>query len=305
MNAPPLNLMHHPASYREVYRSRDIDACEHRAFVLRAVGIDHVLGTVDGAFVLFVAAHDAARALHHLSEYDAENWRREHPAPPLRLHGFAGTAALAYAFVLVAVAYLAGAGAGGRDWFEIGALTPTLTGTGEWWRVITALTLHSDAGHLLSNLAFGIVFGYFAAQLMGAGSAWLSILLAGALGNWIDSAVMPGEHRTIGASTAVFATLGMVAAYAWRQRAAGSLRWAHRVAPLVAAVALLALTGTGGERTDVVAHLTGFGSGALMGLVHASPRPSQFLERIQQRWSAVAALVLICGAWGWAFSAAT
>jgi rhomboid protease GluP len=305
MNAPPLNFMHPPASYREVYRSRDIDACEQRAFVLRAVGIEHVLGSVDGAFVLFVASHDAPRAAHHLGEYEAENLRRERPEPPLRLHGFAGTAALAYALVLVAIAYLAGAGAGGRDWFEIGALTPALTGSGEWWRVITALTLHSDAAHLLGNLAFGAVFGYFAAQLMGAGSAWLSILLAGALGNWIDSAVMPDAHRTIGASTAVFATLGMVAAYAWRQRTGISLRWAHRVAPLVAAVALLALTGTGGERTDVVAHLTGFGSGALLGLLHASPRPRRLLARVQQRWAAIIALVVICGAWGWAFAAAT
>ncbi len=42
-------------------------------------------------------------------------------------------------------------------------------------------------------------------------------------------------------------------------------RWAYRYAPIVAGVALLAFLGVGGERTDVLAHLAGFVTGALAG----------------------------------------
>jgi hypothetical protein len=40
----------------------------------------------------------------------------------------------------------------------------------------------------------------------------------------------------------------------------------------VAGVILLGFTGAGGERTDVLAHLTGFAMGALAGVAHATWR---------------------------------
>ncbi len=287
--------------YIEVYRSRDQGACEHRAFVLRAVGIEHLLGVQDEYFVLYVVEPLAYRAMDELARYEQESVPKEPPQAPLELHGFATGSTLAYAFALVLCGYLAGVQFGQHDWFEIGALTPHLTRDGEGWRTITALTLHADIGHLLGNLAFGGLFGYFAAQLIGSGSAWLSILLAGALGNWVDSVLMSEGRVTIGASTAVFATLGMVAAYALLRHTAGAPRWAHRWAPLVVAVALLAFTGASGERTDVVAHLTGFAAGAVIGLLHAIRSTGALLEKIPQWLSGVTACTLLLGAWTWAF----
>ena len=70
----------------------------------------------------------------------------------------------------------------------------------------------------------------------------------------------------------MFATLGLLAAYAWRRRRDQGDRWAYRWAPLVAGVILLGFMGAGGERTDVLAHLTGFAMGALAGVVHACSR---------------------------------
>jgi membrane associated rhomboid family serine protease len=209
-----------------------------------------------------------------------------------------------YAFVLVLISYCAGDAVGSRDWFGIGSLLPSSESGNEVWRVVTALTLHADLGHLLGNLAFGGLFGYFAAQLVGPGTAWLSILIAGALGNWVDSTLMLAGRTTIGASTAVFATLGLVAAYSWKQHTAGALRWAHRFAPLIAAVALLAFTGAGGERTDVLAHLTGFASGALVGIGNALPQTRRFFKRIPQLASGLIAIGIVVGAWTWGFIAA-
>jgi membrane associated rhomboid family serine protease len=280
----------------EVYRSVDLLACEQRAFVLRAVGIEHVVGSEEGMFGVFVPDALARRALDELQKYESENRARSAP-PQVVLHDFAALSSVVYMLVLVLCGYLAGVQFGGIDWIDAGALVPDERSAGQAWRVITALTLHADVGHLIGNLAFGGLFGFFAAQLIGPGTAWLSILLAGALGNWVNTLLMRAQQTTIGASTAVFATLGMVACYALMRHTAGAPRWAHRWAPLVVAVALLAFTGTGGERTDVLAHLTGFAAGALVGVIHAFTPTRNVLVKIPQWASGVIALVLLAGAW--------
>ncbi|MFO7306649.1 MAG: rhomboid family intramembrane serine protease [Gammaproteobacteria bacterium] len=288
-----------PSTYRVIYRSRDYAACEQRALVLRAVGIEHVLGVAEGAYAVLVPDDRAHEAIEQLRRYEEEN-APPRTAPPLVLYGSAWVSTAVYALVLVLIAYCAGEALGTRNWFELGALLPASEARGESWRIVTALTLHADIGHLLGNLAFGGLFGYFAAQLVGPGTAWLSIVIAGALGNWVNSLLMLQGRSTIGASTAVFATLGLVAAYAWRQHSPGTLRWAHRWAPLVAGIALLAFTGAGGERTDVLAHLTGFVSGAVVGLANALPRTRAVLKRIPQLGSGLLALMLVVAAWAWA-----
>ena len=40
---------------------------------------------------------------------------------------------------------------------------------GEWWRAVTALTLHVELDHLGGNLAFGAFFGYFIGRYSGTG----------------------------------------------------------------------------------------------------------------------------------------
>jgi membrane associated rhomboid family serine protease len=111
---------------------------------------------------------------------------------------------------------------------------------------------------------------------------------------------MPPTHSAIGASTAVFATLGLLAAYSWRRRTGRSARWPYRWAPLIAAVALLALLGAGGEHTDVLAHLTGFFAGTLLGALYGGlslPLPGRAPLQLLAGASALAA---IAGAWAWA-----
>jgi membrane associated rhomboid family serine protease len=154
---------------------------------------------------------------------------------------------------MLLVGYLAGRAAFGYDWLDAGALLTGATRAGEFWRAVTALTLHLDVGHLLANLGFGTVFGLLAGQLLGPGVAWASVLAAAATANLLNAFIQPVTHSSVGASTAVFATLGLLSAYAWRKRAGQGDRWAYRWAPLVAGVILLGFTGAGGERTDVLA----------------------------------------------------
>ena len=73
---------------------------------------------------------------------------------------------------------------------------------------MTALGLHADSVHLAGNLVFGLVFGFLAGERLGWGLAWFGMLLAGALGNTLNAFVQAPDHTSVGASTAVFATLG-------------------------------------------------------------------------------------------------
>jgi len=287
-------------TYVEVFWSYLVTECDQRAFVLKAVGIEHVVTRDDNRFVLLVPEQFVEAALEHLQVYEEES-RPKPPPPPLRLHERAWAGSLVYAIVMLGIAYASNADVAGFDWYESGALRHSAITQGEWWRIVTALTLHADVAHILGNLAFGIPYGYFASQLLGGGRAWASILVAAAFANFLDAALMPVQQSSIGASTAVFAMLGIVGAYAWQRGQSRFNRWAHRWAPLVAAVALLAMTGVGDERTDVVAHLAGFGVGAGMGLVQANLHAEALDRPLVQRVLAAITCLAVVVAWTWAF----
>lgn len=292
----------HEKTYVEIFSSYLVADCDQRAFVLRAVGIRHLVTRNANRFALLVAEEFVPQALQHLQIYEEES-RPKAPAPAMQWHPGAWAGSIVYAVVMLGIAYAAGAQIGGLDWYEAGALRHSAITRGEWWRIVTALTLHADVAHILGNLAFGIPYGYFASQLLGVGRAWASILVAAAVANGFDALVMHDLQSSIGASTAVFAMLGIVGAYAWQRGHGRFNRWAHRWAPLIAAVALLAVTGVGDERTDIVAHLAGFACGIATGFLQARASWAQLDRPLWQRLLAAAALMGVIGAWGWAFAA--
>jgi rhomboid protease GluP len=177
---------------------------------------------------------------------------------------------------------------------------------GEWWRSVTALTLHRDFGHFLANLGFGLLFAGFLQQRLGGGVAWLGILLSGALGNFVNAWFYKSElHSSIGASTAVFGGLGMLMAWEFiaRWRIPHTRHWWQLVVPLGGGLALLAYLGSGDEsgatRTDYMAHFWGFMWGAFLGVIFAlMRRPTPMI----QGTCATVALILPLIAW-WLASA--
>ena len=218
-------------------------------------------------------------------------------APPAVIpFGGAGLGAGIYAAVLLLTAYCAGIQWLGMDWLESGALEPQ-AGAGEWWRAVTALTLHLDQAHLLGNLLFGVGIGILAGRVFGPGLAWASILGASAVANYLDMLISPSTHRAVGASTAVFAALGLLAGFAWRQRLTLRERFRYRWAPLFAGVCLLGFLGAGGEHVDVLGHALGFATGIALGWIYARAN----VPREPRQWPATcagaAALGLIAAAW--------
>jgi rhomboid protease GluP len=272
-------------------------ACLEYALVLEAKGVPYERVESDGGWLLVVAPPLAQAAADELTRYAAERAvRRETPA---RFVPFAGSAmgAAAYAFVLILVAYCAGIELFGVDWLRLGALESKAGAAGEWWRAVTALTLHLDQEHLLGNLLFGIGIGVLAGRMFGPGCAWLGILLSGAAANFVDMLVSPSGHRAVGASTAVFAALGLLAGFGWGERRGLRDRRIYRWAPLFAGVCLLALLGAGTERVDVLGHLLGFMTGTALGWMFARAGLPRIRSAAFQQWTGAIAAALLGGAW--------
>jgi membrane associated rhomboid family serine protease len=232
--------------------------CHEYSLVLEACSIEHELlrsGEVwrsGEIWSLSVAAAQLQKAYEEISRYAAErNLPRRAHEPVVAPHPGSAIGVFFYISILLGVAYCAGAQLFGADWLSLGSLDANARG--EWWRSVTALTLHLDQEHLLGNVLFGVVAGLAASRLLGPGVAWASILAAAAFANYTEALITPITHRAVGASTAVFAALGILSGMAWRQRLTLRERLWYRWAPLIAGICLLTLLGAGSAHVDVLA----------------------------------------------------
>ena len=281
---------------RVVFESRNRQQCSDRALVLASARIPYQMVDDGQSCAIVVPADRSPAAVEELRLYEDEN-------PPVRskprkriVYQDALPGVVGYVLVVCLVAGMAGYSYFGIDWFLAGRVDGNLIREGEWWRTITALTLHSGVRHLLGNLVFGVFFGIFAGRLLGSGVAWLAVVIAAALGNVANTLLLDSTHRSIGASTAVFATLGLLAGYVWRGQLMAQDRWSTRFGPIIGGLALLMFTGTGDENTDIGAHLlgfvSGFGMGMLLTIIGKMPAP----PRVQIAAGSIA-LGLIAIAW--------
>jgi rhomboid protease GluP len=271
--------------------------CNEFGLVLEARALPCEWIETASGWALAVAPELAQAAHDELERYAAE--RR--PARPVRRAPppFPGAplGAILYTLVLLAIAYCAGARSFRTDWFDAGALESAPGSAHAWWRAVTALTLHLDPAHLLDNLFFGVGIGVLASRLLGPGLAWASILAAGAAANYLEMLIAPPDYRAVGASTAVFAALGLLSGYAWRQRLPRRERWLYRWTPLIAGICLLALLGSGNGHVDVLGHLLGFCMGVALGWAYARMGLPRSRRTDLQLALGSAALLAVIAAW--------
>lgn len=273
------------------------DPCDEAAMVLEAVGIDSEVLFFDGEFYLIVRPEDEFEAREQLSLYARENRtvpKAIPPFPPLG-RGLHGT--VLYIALLILVDGLVKWNDSGRKLVEAGSANAGLIWQGEWWRAITALTLHADIVHLSGNIAFGSLFGLFACQAMGPGIAWFSILIAGAGGNMLSALLQRTSHISIGASTAVFAALGIQAAYTcvfWHGLSQNKFR---RWSPIAGGIMLLAFLGGPGPKIDVLSHVTGFLAGLSVGALFGLKGTQYTTSGKWQAISGILTLLLVTIAW--------
>ncbi|MBD3188222.1 rhomboid family intramembrane serine protease [Candidatus Bathyarchaeota archaeon] len=78
---------------------------------------------------------------------------------------------------------------------------------GEIYRLFTAMVVHADIYHLLSNLAFLIIFGFQAEAHLGKFHLLALYLLSGMVGNFASLFLLPRFALSLGASGAIFGVL--------------------------------------------------------------------------------------------------
>ena len=272
--------------------------------VLNACRIPHQTVQMSGLEYIYVPPLLQQTALNELRDFTQEN--AAPPTPPqARVFPHAFLASLA----LLPLALWHGWRMGWWEaphflpppgvWGSIGALdTVRVQVFHEWYRVVTALTLHADLPHLCGNMAFGALFLILLARLTGVGRAvWLT-LLGGALGNAATVVLRPTPVVSLGFSTALFAAIGLIGGLmACREQGRRKA-----MLPVAAAAALLAMLGTEGQHTDYAAHLAGLGCGLALGILES--------WRMRGRWAGwrrktalFATALTYCAAWWWAFAA--
>ena len=158
---------------------------------------------------------------------------------------------------------------GDASWREAGVWNAEKVLNGDWWRIITALTLHADISHLLSNIFWIALLEAFLTMEIGGGLAALMAVFTGALAN-AGMLSMGAEHSSLGASTMVFSLVGLLCSvqfvhlYKSRVKDGGSFVILIPWKPLFAGVVIFAFYGTA-PGTDVLAHGMGLASGMLVG----------------------------------------
>ncbi|MGB7950813.1 MAG: rhomboid family intramembrane serine protease [Candidatus Binatia bacterium] len=277
--------------------TRDQKLAEEWQLALLAQGLSPSLSWTSEGFVLTVPGTEVERALVGLSVYERENPREldvaKEPAQPPDLVTGAAVAGMVLLFFVITEWQAA------LPWFARGSADADRILGGEFWRIVTALTLHADLAHVLSNAVGIALFLSILSSMLGPGLASALVLLAGAGGNLVNGFVHGGAHVSVGASTAVFGAVGMLGGLglaSHRRKSASRRAWLT----VAAALALLAMLGTGGERVDVLAHFFGFLSGVVLGLLCAfiAPHPP---ARLVQWICGGAALAVLFGCWLVAF----
>jgi membrane associated rhomboid family serine protease len=271
----------------------DYKLAEEWELVLLAQGLSPTLRRSPDGVVLAIPEHDVEKARAALLAYERENSQR--PAERAEPGSSAGSfvASATAGILIMGFFIITTISDSTMSWFERGSGDVYKILSGELWRTVTALSLHADVAHALSNAVAVALFLGLLSSFLGTGVAAALILLAGALGNFANALLHSPPHVSIGASTSVFGAVGMLGGLGivMRRRRTASRRRAWL--PVGASLALLGMLGTGGERVDVWAHLFGLVGGAVLGMLTAlvAPRP----PRAGIRWAcgAAAAAVLI------------
>jgi membrane associated rhomboid family serine protease len=238
------------------------------SLVLRSVDIRHSIIPGDDGYRICVPNGETAAALRQLTIFEEEN--KNWPPPTGKqlssnTPSFQQPPIILLMGILVIIYAVTGPWTAGSPWFQNGAVKgKEILNNGEWWRVVTALTLHSNSVHLLGNTLIGGFLVYFLLRAIGNGWGLALLLSGGAIGNSVNIMVHGTTHNSVGFSTAVFAVIGILTG---RQCILKKKIAKTIIPPLAAGIGLLAMLGASGEHTDLGAHLFGLAAGLGLGII--------------------------------------
>ncbi len=233
------------------------------SLVLLSQGISHRLEhSPDGPFQIFVELDDQKRARFQIRLYHRENPPREVNAPlPLKA-SFQPIWVLLVPTVVTLIQF-----SGIIPGIESEGLSDAdKVMNGQWWRCITALTLHGDSRHLGGNLLTGYLVLSMMSYRISLAKVVPFLAVSSALANFCVAATVQTDFRSLGFSTFVFAAIGALSVMEFRLMPKESHGLLRRFAPLCGAASLATFVGLG-EHADILAHLYGFIAGLLCGFI--------------------------------------
>lgn len=241
---------------------------EQWSLVLRAANIPSAIEFEKHSWVIKVSPVHEKKAIGEIAAYMEENsdWPLSRPKKRVQLPVLTKSQPpiLLMMGALVILYVITGPWAEGSNWFSQGAVSgKQILEHGQWYRLVTGLTLHADVVHLVGNVIIGGVLVHFLCRLLGHGLGWFLILASGTLGNFINILLHGNTHNSVGFSTAIFGTIGILSGYQAASKRSAALK--EILLPLAAGAGLLAFLGTGGARTDLGAHFFGLLTGAVLG----------------------------------------
>jgi membrane associated rhomboid family serine protease len=199
-------------------------------------------------------------------------WYEERLGPYRREAWATYAIALAIAACYVLQALQAGAaGFSAQTLLAHGANFPPRTLDGEGWRLLSAVFLHADFGHLLGNLVTLVALGPYVERLYGRCALAVLFVGAGLAGSALDL-FTNFSVVAVGASGAVFGIVGALLAYPLRRPGhlpLGSIRAILAFGGLYTAWSLK--QGFDGVGINNSAHVTGLAAGFALGLALAPP----------------------------------
>jgi rhomboid protease GluP len=264
-----------------IIKAQSRDKAEEWALVLSASSIPHQIDRQGGEWVIHVNKLDLARSKEIMDEYEKENrgWSAKPVAKPLYKKTFSG---FAVGLLLLGFYWFIKSDNSWPMWFQAGNASAEHIMRGELWRASTALFLHADNLHILSNVISCVIFCSVVCRLYGLGLGWTLILISGIAGNLLTAFFYRSGHYSVGASTAIFGAVGLIGAWRfvfWRNHPfSGKKAWIY----LVVVLTLLGVLGVG-KNADIVAHLFGGISGCVLGVLaakmirHPLPMKLQYL----------------------------
>ncbi len=171
---------------------------------------------------------------------------------------------------------------------------------GELYRSVTSLMIHANVLHLVGNVLGIAIFGTAVCTITGWGVGWLMILVSGTAGNLLNAVLYKTGHLSVGASTAVFGAIGILAAQQFFKKFRLPGQRMRAWLPLGGGLALLSILGSG-KYADLTAHLFGFMAGIILGALYGIfvKRAS---TRVYQAYFLLITLTAVVVSWMWAFS---
>jgi rhomboid protease GluP len=262
--------------------------------VLASQGIEAIINHSESGWELIVDRRDFDRAQAVLQQYRVENrgWRWKQPLVGSELVFHWGS--LGWVAAIAAVYYWSTVVWPGAT--NAGILDSRRAAAGEWWRLFTAVSLHENLPHLMSNATTGFVLLGLAMARYGAGVALLAGFLAGAVGNAADLLIYSEPHQSLGASGMVTGALGLITSQSfafWRKYRTGPKFLARAVA---GGVLILVLIGFNPD-ADIVAHVGGFIAGAIFGFALGHARPATLQHGVADGASLAALAALFFTTW--------